>query len=207
MKKYFIIAVLLMFSLFLSEFSFANQSNPPDNDSQFVLQTGQENANIKEIKNMIIKLVRQDEYLDGILELIEDSNNNLTSQDMEAMNLNIKLIRNNLEHILLLAKKQFPEIQPSHGLSKYTKTMLSYTGKLDKKISFLNRSVSASINKKSKMRDALSSKKTSKSGGKKLTLILEEEKGMRKLSEHIKQLRSSSKKLNAASKWLYVVSK
>jgi hypothetical protein len=159
------------------------------------------------MKDMIIKLVRQDEYLDETIELIEESNNKLTIEDIEATNLTIKLIRNNLEHILFLAKKQFSEVQPFQGLSKYTKTMLSYTNKLDKKISFLNRTILKSINKKSKMRDALSSKKNPKFQGKKLTLILEEEKAMQKLSEHIKELSSFSRKLNATSKWLHIVSR
>jgi len=121
------------------------------------------------------------------------------------------MIKGNLDAISALNKKQFAEVQPNPALNVYTRTILSYSRQVSQKIVKVNGLVARAAlkNKKSAMRDAVTSKKGGKAAvkGKKLTQILEEQQAMERLSVDIKTLRVSSKKLTATSKWLYIVSK
>ncbi|MBU2575105.1 MAG: hypothetical protein KKH28_13620 [Elusimicrobia bacterium] len=167
------------------------------------------NARTKEMKNILFKLVRQDEYLDEAIEILDSSTSKLTADDISALGLSLKLIKNNLEHLAALNKKQFSEVQPYTGFAIYTKTILSYSRKAAVKVGQAGELVSAAVakGKKSAVRDAVSSKKGKKVKGKNLTQILEEQKAMEKLSADIRNLKASAKKLYATSRWLYIVSK
>ena len=161
------------------------------------------------IKNILLKLVNQDEYLDETIETLESSNRKLSAHDISALGLNLKIVKNDLDAISALNKKEFTEVRPESGVIKYTKTMLSYSRSVSQKISRVAGLVAETSlkNKKLAMRDAISSKKGKKTNGKKLTQILEEQKAMEKLSSDIRLLKDSSRKLTATSKWLYIVSK
>lgn len=167
-------------------------------------------AKTKEMKDILFKLVRQDEYLDEAIETLDSKTTYLTAEDISAVGLSLKLIKNNLEHIATLNKKQFYQVQPYTGLAVYTRTIFSYSRKVSTKAAQVGELVSAALakGKKDTMRDAVSSKKgRKKAGAKTLTDILEERQALEALSDEVKSLKASAKKLNATSKWLYIVSK
>lgn len=166
-------------------------------------------AKTREMKDILFKLVRQDEYLDEAIETLDAGNAGLTAEDISAIGLSLKLIKNNLEHISALNKKQFTEAQPTSSLSVYTRTIFSYSRKVTVKAAQVGDLVSAALakGKRSAMRDAVSSKRGAKKGGKSLTALLEERQALEALADDAKSLKASARKLNATSKWLYIVSK
>ncbi len=167
-------------------------------------------AKTKEMKDILFKLVRQDEYLDEAIETLDSKTALLTAEDISAVGLSLKLIKNNLEHIAALNKKQFTEAKPYSGVAVYTRTIFSYSRKVSAKAAQVGELVSSALakGKKSAMRDAVSSKQgKKKAGGKTLTDLLEEREALETLSDEVKSLKASAKKLNATSKWLYIVSK
>ena len=169
-----------------------------------------ESPRVNELKTILFRLVRQDEYLDEAIDTLDSANGKLSLNDITAMGLSLKMIKSNLDAISALNKKQFAEVQPNPALNTYTKTILSYSRQVSQKIVKVNGFVARAAlkNKKSAMRDAVTSKKGGKAAkGKKLMQILEEQKAMERLSADIKTLRASSNKLTATSKWLYIVSK
>ena len=169
-----------------------------------------ENPKVKELKDILFKLVRQDEYLDETIDTLDSANGKFSLNDISALGLSLKMIKGNLDVISALNKKQFAEVQPDAALNTYTKTILSYSRQVSQKVVKVNGLVARAAfkNKKSAMRDAVASKKGGKAvKGKKLTQMLEEQKAMELLSADIKTLRASSNKLTATSKWLYIVSK
>jgi len=172
--------------------------------------TGPDSVQAAEIKTILLKLVNQDEYLDETIETLESSGRKLSAHDISAMGLSLKIVKNELDAISAMNKKEFTEVRPESGVTKYTKTMLSYSRAVSQKISRIGVLVAETSlkNKKLAMRDAISSKKGGKAGGgKKLTQIIEEQKAVEKLSSDIRLLKDSSRKLNATSRWLYIVTK
>jgi hypothetical protein len=169
----------------------------------------QEDAKVKEFKGILFQLVRQDEYLDEAIETLDSSKGRLSAHDISAMGLSLKMIAGNLNRVSTLNKNEFASIQPGSNLSKYTNTILSYSKSVNRKSAQVSATVArlAAANKKSGMRDAVSSKKGSKKGGKKLTQLLEEQKALAALAADAKTLRGASRNLNATSKWLYIASK
>ncbi|MDO8806111.1 MAG: hypothetical protein Q7R35_16980 [Elusimicrobiota bacterium] len=187
----------------------------------------QQDAKIKEFKDILFKLVRQDEYLDEAIETLDshrcDGNSSLRGgsltlacgapvelQDISALGVSLKAIANNLNHVSALNKAEFAAIQPDSNLSTYTNTILSYSRKVNRKVGQVHVLVAqlAAKNKKASMRDAVSSKKGVKKGrGKNLTQLLAEQKAVEKLSADVKNLRTASRNLSATSKWLYIASK
>lgn len=166
-------------------------------------------AKAKEMKDILSKLVRQDEYLDEAIETLESRDAGLAAEDISAIGLGLRMIRNNLEQISAMNRKQFSDIQPYTSLSVYTRAIFSYSRKVTAKSAQLGQIVSAALAKgrKPAMRDAVSSKRSAKKGGKSLTGLLKKRQALETLSNDAKKLITSAKKLNAASKWLYIVSK
>lgn len=118
-------------------------------------------SKVKQMKDILFKLVRQDEYLDEAIETLDTANPKFTAHDISALSLRLKLIKGNLDNVAALNKTQFAEVQPGLNLSSYTKTILSYSAKMNTKVSrvgLLTRNLSAK-NKKAAMRDAVSAKK------------------------------------------------
>lgn len=168
----------------------------------------QEDAKVTEFKGILFKLVRQDEYLDEAIETL-DSSKRLSTHDLSAMGLSLKMIAGNLNRVSVLNKNEFASIQPGSNLSKYTNTILSYSKSVNRKSAQVSTMVAkmAAATKRAGMRDAVSSKKGSKKGGKKLTQLLDEQKALAALAADAKTLRGASRNLNATSKWLYIASK
>ncbi len=168
----------------------------------------QQDGKIKEFKDILFKLVRQDEYLDEALETLDSSSGPAGAEDLAALGVSLKTIAGNLKHISSLNKTEFSSIQPGSALSNYTNTILSYSRKVNRKVGKVNVLVAqlAAKNKKASMRDAVSSKGGKKVRGKKLTQILDEKAAVEKLSADVRNLRAASRDLAATSKWLYIAS-
>jgi hypothetical protein len=169
----------------------------------------QDNAKIKEFKDILFKLVRQDEYLDEALETLDTSNGPASLEEISALGVSLKAISKNLRHVSALNKTEFSVIQSGSSLSTYTNTILSYSRKVNRKAGQVNLLVAklAAKNKTPSMRDAVSSKKGGKKArGKKLTQLLEEQKAVEQLAADAKNLGAASRDLNASSKWLYIAS-
>lgn len=169
----------------------------------------QEDAKVTEFKGILFKLVRQDEYLDEAIETLDSSKGRLSAHDISTIGLSLKTIAGNLNRVSVLNKNEFASIQPGSHLAKYTNTILSYSNKVNRKSVQVSAIVAkmAAATRKAGMRDAVSSKKGARKGGKKLTQLLEEQKALATLAADAKTLRSASRDLTATSKWLYIASK
>jgi len=168
-----------------------------------------QDAKVKEFKDILFKLVRQDEYLDEAIETLDSSRGPATPEEISALGVSLNSIAKNLKHVSALNKTEFAAMQSGSSLSTYTNTILSYSRKVNRKAGQVNLLVAklAAKNKKTSMRDAVSSKKGGKKArGKKLTQILEEQKAVAKLAADARNLGAASRDLNATSKWLYIAS-
>ena len=170
----------------------------------------QADAKTKEFKDILVKLVRQDEYLDEAIEILDTASGRPSQEDLAAVGVSLKAIAKNLRHVSALNKAEFTAIQPGSDLSKYTNTILSYSRKVDRKavqVGSLIAQLSAK-NKKAAMRDAVTSRKGGKKArGKQLTQVLAEQRSMDRLAADARALRGASRDLSATSKWLYIASK
>jgi hypothetical protein len=171
----------------------------------------QEDAKVKEFKDILFKLVRQDEYLDEAIESLDSSAARPGAQELAAIGISLKSIAKNLNHVSALNKAEFTTIQPDTRLATYTNTILSYSRKVDRKAGQVGALIAqlSVQNKKAALRDAVTSRKGGKKarGGKKLTQILEEQKAVERLALDARSLRGASRNLTATSKWLYIASK
>lgn len=170
----------------------------------------QKDAKVKDFKEMLSKLVRQDESLDEAIETLDPDNGPVAAGDITAIGFSLKSIAKNLNTISALNKTEFSTIQSGSSLSAYTNTILSYSRKVNRKVGRVNALVAqlAAKSKKASMRDAVSSRKGAKKvRGKNLTQLLNEQKAVEKLAGEVKTLRAASRDLTATSKWLYIASK
>lgn len=164
----------------------------------------------KKMKAILSRLVRQDEYLDETIDILDSANGNFSPDDISTLHLSLKMIKGNLDTISDLNKKQFAEARPNSALTTYTRTILSYSRRVSRKVVRINGLVARAAlkNKGTGLRDAVTSKTGGKAvKGRKLTRILEERKAMERLSADIKTLKASSNRLTATSKWLHIVSR
>lgn len=169
----------------------------------------QETPQVKVFNDILFKLVRQDEYLDEALEILDTASGRPGVQDLAALRVSLKTVTNNLRHIDALNKKEFDRIGSDPAVIKYTNTILSYSRKVDRKTVRLVSAVS-DLSKKDTMRDAVSSRKKGdrrKTRAKKITEILRAQKEVKSLAGDIKSLRSAARRLSATSNWLYIASK
>ena len=169
-----------------------------------------DDAKTKQYKDILFKLVRQDEYLDEAVEMLDTSTGRPGAQDLAALGVSLRTISNNLKHVAALNKAEFASIQPGSQYARYTNAILSYSRKVDRKAVQVSGLISklAANNKKAAMRDAVSSKKGGrKARGRSLDQILAEQKAMQKLASDARGLRVASRNLSATSKWLYIASK
>lgn len=163
-----------------------------------------------ELKSILVKLVRQDEYLDEAIEMLDTSSSRPGAGDLSALGVSLKAIAKNLRHISALNKAEFASMQSDPALANYTNTILSYSRKVDRKAGQVGALVAqlAASGKKAAMRDAVSSKKGKKArGARQLTDILEEQKAAERLASDVKTLRGASRDLAASSKWLHIASR
>lgn len=169
----------------------------------------QRDAKVMEFKDILFKLVRQDEFLDEAIETLDSSSGPAGAEEISALNVSLKAISGNLRHISSLNKTEFSSIQAGSSFSNYTNTILSYSRKVGRKAGRVNELVAqlGAKNRKSAMRDAVSSAKGGKkTRGKKLTQVLEEQKAVAELAAAAKNLSAASRDLHATSKWLHIAS-
>ena len=62
----------------------------------------QQEGKIREFKDILFRLVRQDEYLDEALETLDSSSGPAGIEDISALNISLKAIAKNLRHISTL---------------------------------------------------------------------------------------------------------
>lgn len=169
-----------------------------------------ENPKVKEFKDILFKLVRQDEYLDEAIETLDTAGGKPGVDELAALRVSLKTITGNIRHIAALSKKEFSSIEPGTELATYTNTIMSYSRKVNRKVGQVNALVGklAAQNKKAAMRDAVASGKGGKKvRGRKIADIAAEQKAMDDLAAELKSLSAASRNLNATSKWLYIASK
>ncbi len=169
-----------------------------------------EDAKTREYKDILFKLVRQDEYLDEALETFDAAKGRMSAHDLSAMGLSLKMIADNLNRVSALNKAEFAAAQPGSAYAKYTTTIFSYSSKVNRKTARVGAVIAqlAAKYKKSDLRDAVAAKRTGKKArGSKLLQLLEEQKAMESLTADLKTLRAASRGVNATSKWLYISTK
>ncbi|MCX5792081.1 MAG: hypothetical protein NTY45_07680 [Elusimicrobia bacterium] len=164
----------------------------------------------KNLKEILFRLVRQDEYLDEALETL-DASRPLSAHELSAMGLNLKMIAGNLNRVSALNKSEFAAIAPDANISTYTNAIFSYSRKVARKtarISALTAQLAVK-NKKAAMRDAVSAKsrKGKKAGGKKIAQLLAEQSAVSALAADARKLCGASRNAAATSKWLFIASK
>ncbi|MFA6433100.1 MAG: hypothetical protein WCW52_00245 [Elusimicrobiales bacterium] len=171
---------------------------------------GPQAGHAAEMKSILAKLVRQDDYLDEAIDTLDSSDKKLSAHDLTALSLSFKIIKKDLDAVSAMNKKEFSEIGQDPGTNACARTILSYSRSVSRKIGKVASIVAenSDMNKKHAMRDAVSSRKGKKSGkGKNLARLLEEQKALKALSSDIQNLKTSSKQVVATSRWLYIVSK
>ena len=188
--------------------AFAGKATKPAADRPAAVE--QQEMKVKELKDILFKLVRQDEYLDEAIESLDSTEGPIGQQDISALGFSLKSITKNLNLVSALNKTEFSAMQPGSNLSKYTNAILSYSRKVNRKAVKVNGLVVqlAASKKKAGMRDAVSSGKTGKKApGKKLTQLLKEKTAVDKLAAEARNLRAASRGLSATSNWLYIASR
>jgi hypothetical protein len=169
-----------------------------------------EDPKAREFKDILFKLVRQDEYLDEAIDTLDSSNGRMSAHDISAMGLSLKLIAGNLNKVSAMNKTEFASVQPGSPNAKYIATILSYSRKVSRKSAQVNKLVAglASGTRKAAMRDAVASRKGGKKkAGKKLDQVLAEQQALKQLAADARTLGSASRGVTATSKWLYIASK
>ncbi|MEW5951359.1 MAG: hypothetical protein GX447_05820 [Elusimicrobia bacterium] len=197
MKKVILVSLTVFF---FSSYIFAKNTQSKENLS---LPSKNKSVSFDGYKEILYKLVKQDEILDEALE--KSKNSKLTESFLSEMAVLAKNAQKNLNEAAVLNKNQLAFVSPGSETSKYTRTIMAYANKIDRKI----RAISANIEKASyspAYRNApISSKKTAK--GKKLTQILKEKENLDNLKKELLSLQKTSQKVKASGKWLYIASK
>ncbi len=167
-------------------------------------------GDIAGLRDILTKLMRQDELLDETVENLQGANGPVAVKDLSAVRNTLRVVRKNLDHISWLNKEHLAAVKPGSETGKYARAILSYSGRISGKAARISAIAAraASAKNKSALRDAPSSKTSRKSaGGKSVKLILAEKDAWAGIAAETKGLKSSSRKLNATSRWLHVASR
>ncbi len=172
--------------------------------------TGVPAADTAGLKDILFKLVRQDEILDEAIETLEGANGPVTVKGLDGIKKTLGVVRKNLDHISWLNKEHFAGVQPGSETEKYTRTILSYSDKISRKSARISAIASraSAAGKKSALRDAPSSTKSAGAAkSKSVKQILAEKDAWNGISAETRKLKGSSSKLKATSRWLHVASR
>lgn len=172
--------------------------------------TGVSSPDTAGLKDILFKLVRQDEILDEAVETLEGANGRVTLKELAGVRNTLAAVRKNLDHVSWLNKEHFTGVQPGSETEKYTRTILSYSDKISRKSARISAIASraAAAGKKSAMRDAPSSKKSARSAkSKSVKQILAEKDAWAGVAAETRNLKGSSHRLKATSRWLHVAAK
>jgi len=208
MKFAFIAAAAALFAASAPLSAGGLRATPPET-AEPLAQEG--DTELSRSKGLLLELVRQDRYLDDAITALSAGRASLSAHDISALSLRLKAVRVSLDGAAEAGKAQFSEVHPGLELSPFTKAILSYSSKMDRKAGQLE-TLAARLgaqSAKETMRDSLSSAPGAapKKRGKTITMLLAERKASETLLSDIKKLRRSSSKLTATSRWLYIISK
>lgn len=162
------------------------------------------------LRDILTKLVRQDELLDEAVENLEGANGPVAVRDLSALRNTLRVVRKNLDHISWLNKEQLAAVKPGSETGKYARAILSYSGRISSKSARISAIAAraGSAKNKSALRDAPSSgTQRKRAGGKSVKLILAEKDAWAGIAAETKNLKNSSYKLKATSRWLHVASR
>ncbi len=165
-------------------------------------------ASVKELKDTLYRLVRQDESLDGAIAALTAPR--AGEKDLAAVSATLKTVSSSLRYLSARNEKAFAAIQPASGLTRYTNAILSYSRKLNRKSARVAALAArmAGSGRKAGMRDAVSSGRHGKKArGRTLTQMLAQQQALKRLALDARKLRGASRGLSATSKWLYIASK
>lgn len=161
------------------------------------------------LKDILFKLVRQDELLDEAIENLEGASGPVNVSTLAGIKKTLGVVRKNLDHISWLNKEHFTQVEAGSETEKYTRAILSYSGKISRKSAQISAIAArgASAGKKSSLRDAPSSKKARKSPkARSVKQILAEKDAWAGIAAETRNLKGSSHRLKATSRWLHVAS-
>lgn len=196
-----VIQGLILAVLLASQPIFSAEKNKDDNK----VQPKASISSASSLKDILYRLVKQDEYLDETIEKLRSSHGKLNETDSAEISSRIKLIKNSLNEVASLNKNQLALVTPDSETAKYTRTIMVYSQKISRK----TRSMVSSLDKASaasSMRNApVSSKRQVK--GKKLSQILREKEAADNLKKEFASLEKAAGRVKASSKWLYIASK
>ncbi len=205
-KKEFIMAIMAAALTFPSFPAFAGGAAQEAAGRDITSAAADDTAGLRDI---LTKLMRQDELLDEAVENLQGANGPVTVKDLSAVRNALRVVRKNLDHISWLNKEHLAAVKPGSETGKYARAILSYSGRISRKSAAISAiAARAAAGNKPALRDAPSSKTPGKrAGGKSVRLILAEKDAWAGIAAETKGLKSSSRKLNAASRWLHVVSR
>lgn len=197
MRKIFEMFLVLVF---ICSTAFAGSKNSKESPVSPKMDT----SSPSNLKDILYQLIKQDEYMDETIEKIKGSNK-LNRADSDSIIREIRIIRKGLNEVSALNKSQLSNISADSETAKYTRMMMIYSNKINRKINIMRSLLVENSTSSKSLRNApLSSGKVK---GKKLQQILKE----KEISENIKRefisLEKSAARLKASSKWLYIASK
>ena len=138
------------------------------------------------------------------MDKIQISKGKLNDDEIEKIIANIRVIKNNLNEVAALNKNQLASISQDSETAKYTRTMMVYSRKISRKTRVMISSLDKPLSQNLRNAPLSSSKKVK---GKKLQQILKEKEKDDNLKKELTALEKAAGRVNASSKWLYVVSK
>ncbi len=152
------------------------------------------------LKDILYKLIKQDEYMDETIEKIKISKK---ISDTDSIIQKVRLIKKSLNEVTALNKTQLSNIRPDAETAKYTRTIMVYSNRINRKINVMRFLLVKDST--SSLRNAPMS--SGKVKGKKLQQIIKEKEISESIKKEFISLEKSSARLKASSKWLYIASK
>ena len=140
-KKFtaFILAFFLSLSL-----SYAKKADKVavKNDAQTI-----EAPAAPKLKKILLDLIKQNEYMDDILDEMKDSDNNLSLIQISSFDLTFNIIDKNLKKISLQTSDELIKMQPTGLNLIYARTIYSHADKLHAKVYHAQKLVRKSLSK------------------------------------------------------------
>ncbi|MDQ7773057.1 MAG: hypothetical protein RDU13_05980 [Elusimicrobiales bacterium] len=201
--------ILAAAACFIFSYSPASAGEAPSGKSGEAAAVPAPAGDLAGLKDVLFKLVRQDEILDEAIENLEGANGPVTVKELAGIKNTLGVVRKNLDHVSWLNKKHFASVEPGSETEKYTRTILSYSDKISRKSARISAIAAraAAAKTKSALRDAPSSKRSGAARSKSVRQVLAEKDAWTGIAAETRQLKGSSGKLKATSRWLHVASK
>jgi len=166
---------------------------------------------IDSLRAILVKLVRLDEQVQTALVDSRTLRTGSVRAEIVKVSAELTNIERQMAGVVSETKTELIQI-PSFNdaeVRQYTRTVVSYTGRLRSRVNFIYEGilkVYSTGNRGPKMRDALSPVPGA-GGGVDLKQIARSGEASSKLVANVKKLKTTSDKLNAAGRWMYLISK